>query len=147
VGALRSALLEAITPERMRSLAGRLYDRAMGGDTAAAKLLLAYTLGRPAQGADPDRLDQDEWLLRLASPQYADVIAAAGKVVCKEALRMVQGLEPGVTHVGLTTITSLASLLAEQVPGQGAQGERPAAPPATDGPEAIGGEREASKHA
>src|SRR5262249_42545557 len=78
VAALRSALLEALTPERMQTLAERLYDRPLAGDTAAAKLLLAYALDRPAPAVDPDRLDLDEWRLRQDCPQLAEVVEAAG---------------------------------------------------------------------
>jgi hypothetical protein len=93
VAELRSALLEAVTPERVRCLAERLYERALGGDTAAAKLLLAYALGRPAPPVDPDRLDLDEWRLRQECPHSADVYAACGKVIFEKALLMLQNLE------------------------------------------------------
>jgi hypothetical protein len=115
VAALRSALLEALTPERMRTLAERLYVRALGGDTAAAKLLLAYALGRPAQSVDPDRLDQDEWRLRQDCPRYGDVIEAAGKLVIRKAFDKLREMEPNVTHHAGATLTLLSSLLAEQV--------------------------------
>src|SRR5262249_18588101 len=62
--ALRQALLDAATPERMRALAERLFQLAESGDVTAAKLLLSYLIGRPAIAADPDRLDVEEVALR-----------------------------------------------------------------------------------
>jgi hypothetical protein len=69
VAALRTALLSAVSPEDMLRLGKNLVEQALAGDTAAAKLLLAYTLGRPARGSDPDRVDLDE--LELVG-QYPD---------------------------------------------------------------------------
>ena len=36
-------------------------ELALAGDVQAAKLVLAYAIGRPAAAADPDRLDVEEW--------------------------------------------------------------------------------------
>jgi hypothetical protein len=113
VAALRSALLEVVTPERLRPLAERLYQRAMGGDTAAAKLLLAYTLGSPSRPVDPDRLDLEEWKLRQEWPQLGDVIEAAGKLVIEKALIMLGKLEPGVSHTAGATVVPLGDLFTE----------------------------------
>jgi hypothetical protein len=38
-----------------------LYDKAMKGDVSAAKLVLAYKIGKPAPCPDPDAVDRDEW--------------------------------------------------------------------------------------
>jgi hypothetical protein len=88
VAELRSALLEALTPERMRALAESLYASALGGDVAAAKLLLAYTLGRPAPAVDPDRLDSEEWRSTREGPHCAEVLALMDRVSFSEALVM-----------------------------------------------------------
>src|SRR5262245_55795769 len=128
VAALRSALLEALTPERLRALAERLYDRALGGDTAAAKLLLAYALGRPAPPVDPDRLDLDEWRLRQDCPKFGDVIEAAGRIVLERAFIRLQELEPGVSQTVGATIVPLRNLLSEvaQLGAEPATGQPPA---------------------
>jgi hypothetical protein len=69
VAKLKTALLSAVTEDDMRRLGSKLLAQALAGDTAAAKLLLAYTLGKPARGADPDRVDLDE--LKLVE-EYPD---------------------------------------------------------------------------
>src|SRR5262249_29485179 len=61
VAALRKALLETATEQDMIEIAHALMIQAKMGDVAAAKLLLAYTLGKPLESADPDRIDQHEW--------------------------------------------------------------------------------------
>jgi hypothetical protein len=61
VAALRQALLDAVTEDDMSAVAARLVEMARGGDLAAIRLLLAYTVGKPAPCVDPDTLDQHEW--------------------------------------------------------------------------------------
>jgi hypothetical protein len=60
VAALHAGLLARLTPEDLGDIAEALVREAKGGNVAAAKLLLSYTLGKPAQAADvaDDRLCQ-----------------------------------------------------------------------------------------
>jgi len=81
VAALRSALLEAITPERMRQLAERMHARALAGDIAAAALLLRYTLGNPGPAVDPDRLELESFRLLCESPDMVDVLRARNDLI------------------------------------------------------------------
>jgi hypothetical protein len=61
MAALREAFLSAATEERMRELGEKLFAAALAGDWQAAKLLLPFVIGRPAEAANPDALDMDEW--------------------------------------------------------------------------------------
>jgi hypothetical protein len=99
VAALRSALLAAITPERMQKLAERLYRRAMLGDVAAAKLLLTHTLGAPAPSVSPDLLDRQEFELAAAGPELLLTINWLSKLTFGEALQRLAVLRsaPAVT--------------------------------------------------
>jgi hypothetical protein len=63
VAELRQTLLDVATPDKLRKLVDALIERAIHGDTAAAKLVLQYTLGKPAAAVDPDRIDFDEYRL------------------------------------------------------------------------------------
>jgi hypothetical protein len=47
VSALRSALLDAVTPDDLRAVVAALVDRAKGGDVAAARELLDRAIGKP----------------------------------------------------------------------------------------------------
>src|SRR5262249_30281846 len=58
---LRKALCEAVSAEEMTALGRVLLQKATEGDMAAAKLLLAYAVGRPADVVNPDTLDFQEW--------------------------------------------------------------------------------------
>jgi hypothetical protein len=71
---LRAALLECATAERMKSLGEKLYELAIAGDLAVAKLLLAYAVGKPGGAVDADRLDLDEWKLLDAAPTMAQYL-------------------------------------------------------------------------
>src|SRR5262249_24066865 len=76
VAALRSALLERVTEEDIHPIAARLVELARSGDVSAARLLFSYSLGKPAEAADPDGLDLHEWsLLRQGSAPTAEVMA------------------------------------------------------------------------
>jgi hypothetical protein len=61
--ALRRVALAVVTEAEARAIFEALLKKARDGDVAAAKLLLAYAVGRPGAAADPDALDFDE--LRL----------------------------------------------------------------------------------
>src|SRR5262249_42163902 len=69
VAGFRAAILQATTHEDTKAITKKLIEMAREGNLAAAKLLLAYTCGRPEQTPDPDRLDLEEWnLFKEARP-------------------------------------------------------------------------------
>jgi hypothetical protein len=53
---LRMAMLDALTPERMKILGEQMYVYALGGDMAATSILLSYALGRPTSAPDPEKM-------------------------------------------------------------------------------------------
>jgi hypothetical protein len=59
--ALRQAFLAAVTAEDIATIAQAMIEKARQGDVAAARLVIQYSLGRPAEAVDPDRLDELEW--------------------------------------------------------------------------------------
>ena len=61
VAAMRQAFFVAVTTEDIAVIARAMIDKAKEGDVAAARIVLQYTLGRPAATVDPDRLDEMEW--------------------------------------------------------------------------------------
>jgi hypothetical protein len=61
VAALRQAALAAITPDAVHAIIAKMAELALAGDVQAAKLVLAYAIGKPAAPADPDKLDVQEW--------------------------------------------------------------------------------------
>jgi hypothetical protein len=60
VAALRQRLLQRVTTEELDAIIDTLLALARQGDVAAAKLIFQYTLGKPLEARDPDRLDADE---------------------------------------------------------------------------------------
>jgi hypothetical protein len=77
--AFRKALCQSVTEEDMHAIACQLVKQAREGNLAAAKLLLAYVVGRPAEVVNPDTLDDEEM------KQYAAQVG--GEKVMTEALR------------------------------------------------------------
>jgi len=59
--ALRTALLDAITPAKVKKIAKALVERAEQGDVAAAKVCLSYSVGRPAPAVDAHELAGQEY--------------------------------------------------------------------------------------
>ena len=60
VARLRSALMEAVTEDDIRSIAETLVGLARGGDITATKELLLRTLGRPVEADLVERLERLE---------------------------------------------------------------------------------------
>jgi hypothetical protein len=88
---LRSALLEAIDEDKIKALADQLYKQAMGGDVAAAQLLIRYCIGKPAEAVDPDGLDADEWRRLRDMPSVSETaIARIDTVPQSLALQLVR---------------------------------------------------------
>jgi hypothetical protein len=75
VAALRQAALAAITPDDVRGIFAKMAELALAGDVQAAKLVLAYAIGRPAAAPDPDRLDVQEWNhFKEAAPMLSEAV-------------------------------------------------------------------------
>jgi hypothetical protein len=56
VAKLRASMIAAITPERMKEIVEALIEKAVEGDTGAAKLIFDRTLGKPLDA--PDVIDR-----------------------------------------------------------------------------------------
>lgn len=67
VAELRQAMLDSVGKDDIQAINRKMIEKAREGDAAAAKLVYQYSLGRPAQTVDPDRVDLDEWRLSLAT--------------------------------------------------------------------------------
>lgn len=68
----RTAFLQAVSVEEIRQLAAKLLRKALAGNLDAARLLLAYAVGRPAEAVNPDRADLDEFRLLCESPKLIE---------------------------------------------------------------------------
>ncbi len=55
--ALRQAMLEVVTVDDLKAIMRELIERARLGDVAAARLVLAYAVGKPDKVVDPDLAD------------------------------------------------------------------------------------------
>ncbi len=63
VALLRKLVLEVVSAEDLEAIVRKLVELAREGDVAAARLVMGYTLGKPAEAVDPDRMDIEEWKL------------------------------------------------------------------------------------
>jgi hypothetical protein len=99
LAAMRQVILDTIDTTKLRALVEALYAQALAGDVAAARTLLAYVVGKPSSSVDPDALDRDEWKQCQEWPHGADVLAALGKVVFGDALRMLYSMQSSIVPV------------------------------------------------
>src|SRR5438445_5425927 len=60
VAALRKVIINRLTEEDLLAITEALLAKAKEGNVGAAKLLLAYGIGKPASAPDPDHLDGQE---------------------------------------------------------------------------------------
>lgn len=63
VAAFRSALYEALTPEEVKELVRKLFNQAMGGDAAAARIILDRLYGPPVALDIEERMHHLEQLV------------------------------------------------------------------------------------
>src|SRR5947209_3806641 len=60
VAALRKVIINRLTEEDLLAITEALLAKAKEGSVGAAKLLLAYAIGKPVSSPDPDCLDGQE---------------------------------------------------------------------------------------
>jgi hypothetical protein len=95
IGMFKRAIQSATTPEEAKSLARKIYDMAMEGNLAAAKIYFTYTVGKPDNPIDPDRVDVHEIeLYRDVAPLKTEMATfmAAGKA--ETNLHVVRTVQP-----------------------------------------------------
>jgi hypothetical protein len=67
VAEYRKRIHSAVPGERLTNIVLALVEKAEAGDVAAAKLVLQYTAGKPAEAVDPDRIEIEDHRLRTES--------------------------------------------------------------------------------
>jgi len=105
VAALRRLLLEAVTPEKLQEIVNALVAKAEAGDVPAAKLVLSYTLGRPAAAPDPDRDELHEWQIFKEQAQMArDVNSVCLAPEPRLYVELARGLRPVANQMAAEVI-------------------------------------------
>ena len=100
VAALRQAFVRAVPPERIERIASKMADLADAGDVQAAKLVMAYAIGKPQPAPEPDKMDVDEWQCH----QQAIIMKQEAPALCNAGdpefhLRTVRTMRPIVTQM------------------------------------------------
>jgi hypothetical protein len=110
--------------------------RAREGDTAAAKLLFSYTLGKPTAAVDPDTLDVQEWQLYRQRPVAGqDLLRVLTHLPAEAACALLRAALPGVAD-GMLRL--LADGLARQAQEEQEAAARPRRTRPAGGPAAAG---------
>ncbi len=123
--ALRQAMLEEVTPGDLKAILRALIDTARLGDLAAARLVLAYAIGKPDKAVDPDTVDLHELQppaglpARPPAQQYALASEILGTTV--PAVE-----ETAAADLGQATLDSLSDACKTPAARPGEQTERTA---------------------
>lgn len=110
---LRSTFMQAATAEHMQQLATTLINFAIAGDLAAARLVLNYTIGKPAAAVDPDRMDLTEWdLWKAMAPMMAELtkLHLLKKPDAELPLTLVRATKPIITQTYGNSVGHVVSL-------------------------------------
>ncbi len=138
VAALRCALLDAVSEQDLADVAQAMLRRAKEGNVAAAKLLLSYTLGKPAAPVDPDTLDQQEWegYQRVPDPG-PEAAAMIGRMPLEVACEMARVVRPGMATAWMGMISDGIHQREheEQQEAERAARRQGKAPPSPNGPD------------
>jgi hypothetical protein len=71
---LKRMMLASVTEDDVQSVMQVLVGLARGGDLAAIKLFLEYTVGKPSKEVDPDKEELHEWQLQQQTPRLEQVM-------------------------------------------------------------------------
>ena len=80
VARLRSALHQALTEDAIAAVAQAMLKKAQGGDVGAARLLLAYAVGKPLAGSAANVVDTEITERLLAERLSPDELQALVKL-------------------------------------------------------------------
>src|SRR5262249_25140278 len=103
--ALRAELLACVGPKTLRRIVRKLARLAEDGDLDAAKLLLAYVLGKAAEATAPDKAADRELRRLLCLP------CTAPTVLLRQSVNPEQALEALAAHWGLASAAEARKVL------------------------------------
>ncbi len=131
---LRQALLDAVTPEDIQAIVRQLIHKACEGDVAAARLVLAYAVGKPDRAVDPDTVEVHEFQLwqqsAIANQDLSSVLgrmqADLANEICRNAVPSVQETTAGNLGQALRDSLAKPSEPAAKVPHEVMETKAPA---------------------
>ncbi len=116
---LKRMMLESVTDVDVMSTMRVLLGLARGGDLAAIKLFLEYTIGKPNSSVDPDKVALHEWDIQKQTPKIEQV-----------AELMSHGVDPELASVATRDMADivgtchLATIGRHLMDGQDAEGNQ-----------------------
>ncbi len=114
---LRRALLDAVTPENIQAIVRQMIHKACEGDVAAARLVLAYAVGKPDRAVDPDTVEVHEFQLwQQSAIANQDLSGVLGRMQAGLANKICRAAVPPVQE---TTADNLGQALRESIPEDG----------------------------
>ncbi len=97
VAKLRKKVLQVIGEDQMEEIILELFQLATKGNLQAIKVLLQYTLGKPAEAQNPDLVDVEEWdQMKTASEKVFQADRVVGTPELETFLRMARVTRPSI---------------------------------------------------
>jgi hypothetical protein len=119
IAEFRRVLCTRIQPQDLGLLAQLLLERAQEGDMAALKLLLLYTVGRPAEPVNPDLVDLNEWQHYVQMTTRADEFATLAEgVPLQVAMEFMRTIMPFMIKLNQQKFVDVFCKEAEQAEGK-----------------------------
>ncbi len=120
---LRQAMLDAVTPEDIQAIVRQLIQKAREGDVAAARLVLAYAIGKPDKATDPDAVEVHEFhLWQQSAVANQDLASAMGRIQAGLANELLRNAVPSVQEA---TADQFGQAMRDSLPGAGQVRETP----------------------
>lgn len=108
---LLKVIRDAVSAEELRNITRKLVEKAQQGDTAAARILFTYVVGKPLPAGQPDMVDHDEWELHRKNARTPDEMTIVLASVPTELSN--QLVAAALPHITDTRQKQLAEGLAE----------------------------------
>jgi hypothetical protein len=125
--AFKKAIHAATTPDEAKALARKIYEMAMEGDLAAAKLYFSYTAGKPQDAIDPDRVDVHELeIYRDTAPLKTESATLTEAGLPEPHLHLIRMMRPMMSALMYKQVASIMDPRKNRTPAD--QGKHPPSP-------------------
>jgi hypothetical protein len=122
--AFKKAIHAATTPDEAKALARKIYELAMEGNLAAAKLYFSYTAGKPQEAMDPDRVDVHELeIFRDTAPLKEESAQLIDAGLPEPHLHLIRTVRPMMSALMYKQITSIMDPRKNKTPSERDQRE------------------------
>jgi hypothetical protein len=121
---MRQAARDAVSEEDIKEIMAKMAEKAKQGDTAAARLVLAYAVGTPRPAEEPDRMDEQEWKGWVEETvRHGEMDGITGGMNAKLACTIARTVVPGMQEEAARSLHAGIEEMNERDREQGQEAE------------------------